>query len=56
LDNSGLEEFRNKWTRLSGLSSFIEWRREGWTLNISNGWDTRSVDTAIRAVLSPNAL
>jgi hypothetical protein len=50
------EESLDKSTRLSRLSSFIEWRRGDWTLHIFEGYDTRSVDAAIRAALSPNAL
>jgi hypothetical protein len=50
------EESLDKFTRLSGHSSFTEWRRDGWILDISEGWDIRSVDAAIRAAMSPNAL
>ena len=50
------EESLDKLTRLFGLSRFIEWRRGGWTLHIFEGYNTRLVDAAIRAPLSPNAI
>jgi hypothetical protein len=50
------EESLDKFTRLSGFSSFTECSRGGWTLDIFEGYDTRSVDAAMRATLSPNAL
>jgi hypothetical protein len=50
------EESLDKFTRLSGLSSFTECNMRGWTLDISEGYDTRSVDAAMRAALNPNAL
>jgi hypothetical protein len=56
LNNSPLEESLDKWTRPSGHSSFIEWRRGGWTLFILEGWLKSLVDAAIRAAVSPNAL
>jgi hypothetical protein len=46
----------DKFTRLSGFSSFTECNRGGWTLDIFGGYDTRSVDAAMRAALSPIAL
>jgi hypothetical protein len=49
-------ESLDKLSRLSGFSSFMECNRGGWTLDISEGCDTRSVDAAMRAALSPNAL
>jgi hypothetical protein len=54
--NSPLEESLDKWTRSLGHLSFTEWRRGGWTLDISEGCDKRSVDAAIRIAISPNAL
>jgi hypothetical protein len=56
LGRAPLEESLDKFTRLSGFSSFTECNRGGWTWDISEGCDTRSVDAAMRAVLSPNAL
>jgi hypothetical protein len=50
------EESLDKFTRISGFSSFTECSRGGWTLDISEGCDTRSVDAAMRTALSPNAL
>jgi hypothetical protein len=50
------DESLDKFIRLSGISSFTECNRGGWTLDISEGCDTRSVDAAMRATLSPNAL
>jgi hypothetical protein len=50
------EESLDKFTRLSGFSNFTECSREGWTLDIFEGCDIRSVDVAMRAALSPNAL
>jgi hypothetical protein len=50
------EESLDKFTRLSRLSSFMECSRGDWTLDISEGYNTRSVDATIRAALSPNAL
>jgi hypothetical protein len=32
----------------------VEWNWGGWTLDISEGWDMRSVDVAIKVALSPN--
>jgi hypothetical protein len=46
----------DKFTRLSGFSSFTEWNKGGWILDISEGCDTRSMDAAMRATLSPIAL
>lgn len=54
--NSSLEESLDKWTRSLGHSSFTEWRRDGWILEISKGCNKRSMDAAIRIVVSPNAL
>jgi hypothetical protein len=51
-----LEESLDKYTRLSGLSTFTKYNREDWTLDISEGCDTRSVDAAIRTAFSPNTL
>jgi hypothetical protein len=56
LDNSSLEESLDKWTRSFGRLSFTKWKRGGWTLDILEGWDKRSVDAAIRVALSLNAL
>jgi hypothetical protein len=53
--NVGNSSFRRV-TRLFGLSGFTKYSRGGWTLDISEGCDTRLVDAAIRAALSPNAL
>jgi hypothetical protein len=50
------DESLDKFTRLSGISSFTECNRGGWILDISEGCDTSSVDAAMRAALSPNAL
>jgi hypothetical protein len=50
------QESLDKFTRLSRLSNFTECSMGGWTLDISDGYDTRSVDAAMRATLSPNAL
>jgi hypothetical protein len=50
------EESLDKFTRLSGFSSFMECNRGGWILDISEGYDIRFVDAAMRAALSPNAL
>jgi hypothetical protein len=50
------DKLLEKFTRLSGFSSFTEYNRGGWTLDISKGCDIRSVDAAMRAALSPNAL
>jgi hypothetical protein len=49
-------ESLDKFIRLSGFSGFTECNRGGWTLDISEGYDTRSVDVAMRVALSPNAL
>jgi hypothetical protein len=56
LGRAPLDESLDKITRLSGFSSFTECNRGGWTLDISEGYDTRFVDAAMRAALSPNAL
>jgi hypothetical protein len=56
LGRAPLDESLDKFTRLSGFSSFTECNRGGWTLDISEGCDTRSVNVAMRAALSPNAL
>jgi hypothetical protein len=50
------KESLDRFTRLSGFSSFTECNSGGWTLDISEGCDTRFVDAAMRAALSPNAL
>jgi hypothetical protein len=50
------EKSLDKFTRLSGNSSFTECNKGGWTLDISEGYDIRSVDAAMRVALSPNAL
>jgi hypothetical protein len=50
------DESLDKFTRLSSISSFMECNRGGWTLDIYEGCDTRSVDAAMRATLNPNAL
>jgi hypothetical protein len=56
------EESLDKFIRLSGLSSFTECSKGGWTLDKFEGCDIRLVDVAIRvalslrAALSPNAL
>jgi hypothetical protein len=42
------DELLDKFTRLSGFSSFTECNKGGWTLDISEGYDTRSVDAAMR--------
>jgi hypothetical protein len=49
-------ESLDKFTRLSGFSSFMECNKGGWTLDISEGCDTRSVDAAMRTALNPNVL
>jgi hypothetical protein len=46
----------DKFTRLSGFSSFMECNKEGWTLDIYGGCNTGSVDVAMKAALNPNAL
>jgi hypothetical protein len=51
-----LEESLDKFTRLFEVSSFTKYSREGWILDIFEGCDTRSMDAAMRAALSPNAL
>jgi hypothetical protein len=56
LEIAPLEESLDKYTRLSGLSTFTKYNREDWTLDISEGCDTRSVDAAIRTAFSPNTL
>jgi hypothetical protein len=56
LRRAPLDESLDKFTRLSGFSSFMECNRGGWTLDISDGCNIRSVDAAMRAALSPNAL
>jgi hypothetical protein len=56
LGRAPLEESLDKFSRLSGFSNFTECNRGGWTLDISEDCDTRSVDVAMRAVLSPNSL
>jgi hypothetical protein len=50
------EESLDRFTRLFGFSSFTEYNRGGWIVDISEGYNTRSMDVAMRAVLSPNAL
>jgi hypothetical protein len=50
------DESLDKFTRLSGIYSFTECNRGGWILDISEGCDTRSMDAAMKAALSPNAL
>jgi hypothetical protein len=50
------KESLDKFTRLSGFSSFTECNRGGLILDKSEGYDTRSVDIAMRVALSPNAL
>jgi hypothetical protein len=54
LCNSPSKESLDKWIRLFGLSSFTKWNRGNWALDISKGCNTRSVDVAISAELSPN--
>jgi hypothetical protein len=49
-------ESLDKFTRLSGFSSFTECNKRDWTLDIFEGCDTRSMDAAMKAALSPNAL
>jgi hypothetical protein len=56
LGNSSLEESLDNQTRSFGYSSLTEWRMGSWTLDILGGWEYRSVDAAIRAAISPNAL
>ena len=56
LGRTSSNESLDKFTRLSGFSSFTEYNKGGWILDISNGCDTRSVDAAMRATLSPNAV
>jgi hypothetical protein len=56
LEIAPLEESLDKFTRLFELFRFTECNKGGWTLDISEGYDTRSVDTVIRAAFSPNVL
>jgi hypothetical protein len=43
------EESLDKFTRLSGISNFTDCSRGSWTLDISEGCNTRSVDASMRA-------
>jgi hypothetical protein len=56
LGRAPLDESLDKFTRLSSFSSFTECNRGGWTLDMYEGCNTRSVDAAMRVALSPNAL
>ena len=46
------------------ISGLVHWNTQasynregdGWTLDISEDWDKRSMDAAIRTIISPNAL
>jgi hypothetical protein len=49
------KESLDKSIRSLGHTSFTKWRRGGWTLDMSEGWDKRSVDAVIKAAVSPNA-
>ena len=50
------DELLDKFARLSGFSSSMECNREGRTLDMFEDCDIRSMDAAMRAALSPNAL
>jgi hypothetical protein len=56
LSNSPLEESLDNSPRSLEYSSFREWRRDSCTLDILEGWDKKSMEAAIRASISLNAL
>ena len=50
------EESLDRFTRLFSFSNFMEYNRGVGQVTVSEGYNIRSMDVAMRATLSPNAL